>query len=213
MLNHQKNEHYDKMPMLKEGEFDRRFGDTQSNKGRVEMSSKELLDYAFEGAYHEAGHAIVRAYLQMPFVSVTVEMVEGVHAGYTDVVPRITTTYQDFIDVTMFAAAGRVATDILAESSPGTTRFDVSDREDQQYIDAHAQQMHSRLGVDPEQWKAGIVAHTEAILRTPYVWEAVEELAWQLLETEGEYAIPAKQVHRILRKAKGTGQERGCGSM
>jgi hypothetical protein len=100
------------------------------------------------------------------------------------------------------AAAGRVATDIYAESNPGMTRYDESDGQDQEFIDAKAEQIRTKLGVDPERWKAGIVARTEAILRTLYVWEAVEELAGQLPETEGAHAIPAKQVHRILRKAK-----------
>jgi hypothetical protein len=102
----------------------------------------------------------------------------------------------------MIAAAGRVATDIYAESNPGMTRFDESDGQDQESIDAKAQQILTKLGVDPERWKAGIVARTEAILRTPHVWEAVEELAGQLQETEGAYAIPARQVHKILWKAK-----------
>jgi hypothetical protein len=192
----------DQPVMEKEAEADCGPEETESHEGRREMSTKELIDYACEGCYHEAGHAIVRAYLQMPFVSVTIEFVEGVHAGFTDAIPRFTTTYQDFIAGAMFAAAGRVATDIYAESNPGMTRFDESDGPDQEFIDAKALQIRTTLGVDPEQWKAGIVARTEAILRTPYVWEAVEELAWQLSETEGAYAIPARQVRKILRKAK-----------
>jgi hypothetical protein len=167
-----------------------------------DVNTKELLDYAFEGAYHEAGHAIVRAYLKKPFVYVTVEMVPGVHAGYTHVVPHPTRSYQDFIGVAMFAAAGRLATDIYMESSPGMTRWNESDREDQKSIDAQAWQMYATLGLDPERWKADIVTRTAAVLRIPYVWEAVEELASQLIESGGEYAILAKQVRRILRKAK-----------
>jgi hypothetical protein len=192
----------DQPVIVQEGKADCSSVGTQSNEGTREMSTKELIDYACEGCYHEAGHAIVRAYLRMPLVSVTIEFVEGVHAGYTDVVPRHTTTYRDFIGGAMFAAAGRVATDIYAESNPGLTRFDKSDGQDQEFIAAKAEQIRTKLGVDPERWKAGIVARTDTILRIPYVWEAVEELAWQLSETEGAYAIPARQVRRILRKAK-----------
>jgi hypothetical protein len=123
-------------------------------------------------------------------------------AGYTHVVPHTTRSYQDFIGVAMFAAAGRVATNIYMDLSPGMRRWNESDREDQKSIDAQAWQMYATLGLDPERWKAGIVARTAAVLRIPYVWEAVEVLAWQLLETGGEYAIPAKQVRRIFRKAK-----------
>jgi hypothetical protein len=51
------------------------------------MSTKELIDYAFEGFDHEAGHAVVRAYIRMPLVSVTIEFVEGslqaIHATST----------------------------------------------------------------------------------------------------------------------------------
>jgi hypothetical protein len=180
-------------------------GGPQLSERKREVSTKELLDYAFDGAYHEAGHAIVRAYLRMPFVSVTVQMVEGVHAGFTDVVPRRTTTQRDFIDLATFSAAGRLATDIYTELNPGMTRFHDSDREDQKAIGAQAQQMRTNLGVDPEQWKAGIVARTDAILRIPYVWEAVEEVARQLIDSGGEYAIPARQVRRILRQAKEEG--------
>ena len=126
----------DRPVIVHEGKGDCSSAGTQSAEGRLEMSPKELIDYADEGCYHEAGHAIVRAYLRMPFVSVTIEFVDGVHAGYTHAVPRFTTTYRDFVGATMFAAAGRVATDILAESRPGMTRFDDSDREDQEFIDA-----------------------------------------------------------------------------
>lgn len=140
MPNDQDNQlKHDKMVMLRGGEHDRSVGHTQSNEGRVDVSTKELLDYAFDGNYHEAGHAIVRAYLGMPFISVTVQVVEGVHAGYTDVVPSMTTTYQEFISVAMFTAAGRVATDIYTELNPEMTRFHDSDRADQQAIDAQAQ--------------------------------------------------------------------------
>jgi hypothetical protein len=190
----------DKRPVVQDADCS--LAGTQTSKPQREMSTKELFDYAIEGCYHEAGHAIVRAYLRMPLVSVTIEFVPGVHAGYTDVLPRHTTSYQDFIGAAMFAAGGRVATDMYGESNPGMTRFDESDRDDQESIDAKAHQIRTKLGLDPDLWKAGIVARTEAILRTPHVWEAVEELSWQLQETGGEYAIPAKQVRRILRKAK-----------
>jgi hypothetical protein len=206
MLNRKNEIRDDKVVMLKEDEGDRSSRGNESSEGEYEVRMKELLDYAFDGNYHEAGHAIVRAYLGMPFISVTVQVVEGVHAGYTDVVPSMTTTYQESISVAMFTAAGRVATDIYTELNPEMTRFHDSDRADQQAIDAQAQQIRTELGIDPEEWKAAIVARTAAILRIPYVWAAVEELAWQLLETEGEYAIPAKEVYRILRKAKATGQ-------
>jgi len=73
------------------------------------------------------------------------------------------------------------------------------------FIDAKAQQIRTKLGIDPERWKAGIVSRTDAILRIPYVWEAVEELAQQLENTEGAYAIPARQVRRVLRTVKEEG--------
>jgi hypothetical protein len=179
--------------------------ETDCNSDRIQSSESGRdpgIDYAFEGAYHEAGHAIVRAYLGMPFVRVTVEMVPGVHAGYTHVIPHIITSDEDFIGAAMFAAAGRLAMDIHAELNPEITRWNESDREDQKSIDAQAWQMYATRGLDPEQWKADIVARTAKVLRIPYVWEAVEELAWQLIESGGEYAILAKQVRRILRKAK-----------
>jgi hypothetical protein len=203
VLNHQEKEiRDDEVMILEEHQAYCSTARIESSEGKDGMSMKKLLDYAFDGYYHEAGHAIVRAYLEMPFVSVTVEMVEGAHAGYTDVVPRIITTDREFSNVAVFTAAGRVATDIFTELNPGMTRFRDSDRADQRAIDAQAQHMRTKSGVDPEQWKAEIVANTKAILRVPHVWEAVEELAWQLLETEGSYAIPAKQVRRILRRAK-----------
>jgi hypothetical protein len=192
----------DKPVMTSKGEVHCSSVETQSDEAERDMTTKELIDYASEGCYHEAGHAIVRAYLRMPLVSVTVEFVEGVHGGYTHVVLRRTATYQDFIGAAMFAAAGRVATDIYAESTPGMNRFDKSDGQDQEFIDAKAQQIRARLGVDPRGWKAGIVARTAAILRIPYVWAAVEKLAEQLEETEGAHAIMAKHVRKILWKAE-----------
>jgi hypothetical protein len=193
----------DKLVMLNEGETDCSSGESESCEGG--MSTKEMFDYEYEGFYHEAGHAIVRACLQMPFISVTVEEVPGVHAGYTDVVPRITSTFRDFINIAMFTAAGRVATDIFAALNPGQTRFEDSDRDDRSFLSLQAHQMRYWTGVDPDQWEKDMVERTEAILRIPYVWAAVENLAWELLQTEGTYAIPAKQVRKILRQAKKDG--------
>jgi hypothetical protein len=161
MLNHQEKENRDdEVVILKEHEAYCSTTRIGSSEGKDATSMKKLLDYAFDGYYHEAGHAIVRGYLEMPFVSVTLEMVEGVHAGYTDVVPRIITTDREFSNVAIFTAAGRVATDIFTELNPGMTRFHDSDRADQQAIDAQAHHMRTKFGVDPEQWKAGIVANT-----------------------------------------------------
>jgi hypothetical protein len=184
--------------VLKGAEADCEPGEAQTTDSGREPD----IDFAWEGAYHEAGHAMMHAYLKMPFVSVTVEYVPGVHAVYTHVVPRRTTSSENFIKNAMYTAAGRVATDIYAESDHGMTRWEESDVEDQRSIDAQAWQMCAHRGLNPYEWKAGIYASSRATFRIPYVWAAVEELAWQLLESAGEYAIPAKDVRRILRKAK-----------
>jgi hypothetical protein len=50
-------------------------------------------------------------------------------------------------------------------------------------------------------WTIGLIYVNEManqILRTPYVWAAVEELAAWLEETYGEYEILAKDVRQIL---------------
>jgi hypothetical protein len=212
MMEHREKEiREDTVVVLEEDKADRSSGGNDASESKYEVNIKESLDYLFDGYYHEAGHATARAYLGMPFVNVTVEMVPGVHAGCTDVVPRITRTYLEFINVAIFTVGGRVATDIYTELNPEMTRFQDSDRTDQQSIDAQAQHVRTYFGLDPERWKAGIVARTKAILRIPYVWAAVEELAWQLLETGGEYAIPARQVRRILRQAKKRGDDEAAG--
>jgi hypothetical protein len=99
------------------------------------------LAYATEGTYHEAGHAIMYAYLRLPFYSVTIKSdAEGGHTGKLRTVPRgkpypvVQTNRRGRANRAIATAAGRVATDIHEEKDPSMIRFEESDREDQEQI-------------------------------------------------------------------------------
>lgn len=161
------------------------------------------IHYLFEGAYHEAGHAIMYAYLKVPFHSVTIATnKEGGTAGLVREVPngapaRMVNVRLDAI----ISAAGPAATDLYDEFHPDypLKRWEESDRQDRE----HVQHLGTKFEFPhPDHLWTFMLGEASDNLRIPYVWAAVEELAQALLRSGGEHEIPAKAVRLILRNAK-----------
>jgi hypothetical protein len=166
------------------------------------------LQYEVEGAIHEAGHAIMYAPLGLPFHSVTVapDEEEG-SAGMVRSVPKgmpgrlLSLHHQGAWRYAVASAAGRAATDLRNQLIPEDPimHFPESDIHDLENIREYAAQLKI---ANSEEWCDTIAAQVRHMLGEPYVWTAVDELAYELLMSGGDYEIPAKHVRSILREAK-----------
>jgi hypothetical protein len=146
-------------------------------------------------AYHEAGHAIVNACIELPFKSV------GLSGVDFDQVDDEKCSAEEFIKLAKGTTAGLLATsryDRLHPDAP-LVHTDQEGKDDQQMLQEIAERLKfGEPDVTIEAWKGEVAA----LLEIPYVWAAVEELARQLEEAQGRSRIPAKQAHEILRDFK-----------
>jgi hypothetical protein len=156
-----------------------------------------------EGAYHEAGHAIMYALFGLPFHSVTIEPDEAVgNAGQVRSVPkgkpgrRLNLDYLMAWKYATITAAGRAATDVRNEKHPEDKlmHFPESDIHDLAEIRGYA-----IFVVNQDGWIAGVADQARKMIRD--VWPAVETLAQELMMSDGE-DIPAKRVRKILRESR-----------
>lgn len=157
---------------------------------------------------HEAGHAVIRAWLGLPFEYVTVksDVVAG-SAGHVLIPPGM--LQHNHMDEMIAAAAGKAAMDLLSELSRNeypllTWESSGSDR-DLNRIEALAcfVEAITTAADDPEQYIVDprcvsyVLKCAMNILRILYVWRTVEVLVDRLL-SDPDIAILAKEVHRIL---------------
>jgi hypothetical protein len=159
-----------------------------------------LFEEGEQTAHHEAGHAIVMAWLKLPFDDVTIEEdEERGTAGHATLLPG--TYRRDYTDSAIGCAAGQAATN-LHEEFRGSPFFDWDNSGDNNQIRILGMLAGCLTPDDQRGWFNYVRRYAESILRIPYVWAAVEELASRSVESGGEWEIPAKEVRRILRTCK-----------
>jgi hypothetical protein len=153
--------------------------------------------------YHEAGHAVVDAYIGLPFATVSVPEVFGGAGGVAfDTEYDYSKCSQELlIKLAKGTSAGSLATNQYDRLHPDAP-FN--------HPDSEGEQDKKALREIAEYWKpdppdATIKAwesEVAAILEDPYVWAAVEELARQLEKTQGKRGIREEQVRETLQNAK-----------
>jgi hypothetical protein len=159
-----------------------------------------LFEQAEQTPHHEAGHAVVMAWLKLPFVDLTMEAdEEGETAGQVTLLPE--THRRDYTDSAIGCAAGQAANN-LHDEFRGSPSFDWDNSNDNNQIRVLGILAECFTTDDQRGWFNYVRRYAESILRIPYVWAAVEELAKWSVELGGEREIPAQEALRILRACK-----------
>jgi hypothetical protein len=168
-----------------------------------------LFEQAEQTPHHEAGHAVVMAWLKLPFVDLTMEKdEEGETAGQVSLLPE--NYHRDYTDSAIGCAAGQAA-DNLHEEFRGRATFDWDNSNDNNQIRILGMLAECFTTDDQRGWFNYVRRYAESILRIPYVWAAVEELARRSAELDGQREVPAQEALRILlacKKARSSGRYR-----
>ena len=199
--------------------IERNVKDRNTRTAEREAITEDIYPDEFT-AVHEAGHAIVGAWLKLPLIHVTAapDAARGGHAycGSTAEMLR-----HDPFDVAISYAAGKAATDLYDRERNWETSFATDDLAQ---ISWHGIRVGcSNLPDDPAEYQEQgffcpvvvpefapyVLRCATDILRIPYVWAAVEWLADVLNNVAadaecgaGDGVIHAKEVRRILRACK-----------
>ncbi len=159
-----------------------------------------LFEQGEQTPHHEAGHAIVMAWLKLSLVELTIEDdEEGETTGQVTLLPE--TYRRDYTDSAIGCAAGQAA-DNLHEEFRGNPSFDWDNSNDNNQIRILGMLVECFTTDDQRGWFNYVRRYAESILRIPYVWAAVEQLASRSVELGGEGEIPAQEALRILRACK-----------
>jgi hypothetical protein len=159
-----------------------------------------LFEQAEQTPYHEAGHAVVMAWLKLPSVDLTVqEDEEGETAGQVSLLPE--TYRRDYTDSAIGCAAGQAA-DNLHEEFRGSSTSDWDNSNDNNQIRILGMLAECFTTDDQRGWFNYVRRYAESILRIPYVWAAVEELARGSADLGGEREVPPQEALRILLACK-----------
>lgn len=159
-----------------------------------------LFERTEQTPHHEAGHAVVMAWLKLAFVDLTTEEdEEGETAGRETLLPE--TYRRDYTDSAIGCAAGQAA-ESLYEEFRGNPSFDWENSNDNNQIRILGMLAGCFTTDDQRGWFNYVRRYAESILRIPYVWAAVEELARWSAELDGEREVPAQEALRILRACK-----------
>ena len=165
-----------------------------------------LFDRAEQTPHHEAGHAVVMAWLKLPLVDLTTEEEEeGETADQVTLSPE--TNRRDYTDSAIGCAAGQAA-DSLHEEFRGGPSFDWDNSNDNNQIRILGMLAECFTTDDQRGWFNYVRRYAESILRIPYVWAAVEELARRSAELDGEREVPAQALRILLacKKARSSGR-------
>src|SRR3984957_179905 len=165
----------------------------------VSVEELRLVDVFKQGEqtpHHEAGHAVVMAWLKLPFVDLTMEDdEEGETAGQVSLLPQ--TYHRDYTDSAIGCAAGQAAEN-LHEEFRGRATFDWDNSNDNNQIRILGMLAECFTTDDQRGWFNYVRRYAESILRIPYVWAAVEELATRSAELGGDREVPARDALRVL---------------
>ena len=149
-----------------------------------------LFEEVEQTPHHEAGHAVVMAWLKLPFVGLTMEE------------PLLPKTYRrDYTDSAIGCAAGQAAEN-LHEEFRGGPSFDWDNSNDNNQIRILGMLAECFTTDDQRGWFNYVRRYTESILRIPYVWAAVEELSRKSVELGGDREVPADQAMTMLLACK-----------
>jgi hypothetical protein len=163
-----------------------------------------LFDRAEQTPHHEAGHAVVMAWLKLPLVDLTTEEEEeGETTGQVTLLPD--TNRRDYTDSAIGCAAGQAA-DNLHEEFSGRPSFDWDNSNDNNQIRILGMLAECFTTDDQRGWFNYVRRYAESILRIPYVWAAVEELARTSAELDGDREVPAQEALRVLLACKSRDQ-------
>src|ERR1700685_3948509 len=155
-----------------------------------------LFDQAEQTPHHEGGHAGGMAGLTLPFGDwTTEENEEGETVGQVTLLPE--TYRRDYTDSAIGCAAGQAA-DNLHEEFRGSPSFDWDNSNDNNQIRILGMLAECFTTDDQRGWFNYVRRYAESILRIPYVWAAVEELAIRWAELGGDREVPARDALRVL---------------
>ncbi len=153
-----------------------------------EFGLVDLFKQGEQTPHHEAGHAVVMAWLNLPFVDLTME------------VPLLPKTYRrDYTDSAIGCAAGQAA-DNLHEELRGNPGFEWDNSKDNSEIRLLGMLAGCFTTEDQRGWFHYVRRYAESILRLPYVWAAVEELSRKSVGLGCE--VPADQAMAMLLACK-----------
>ena len=150
-----------------------------------------LFEPAEQTPHHEAGHAVVMAWLKLTME----ENEEGHTVGQGTLLPQ--TYRRDYTDSAIGCAAGQAA-DNLHEEFRGNPSFDWDNSNDNNQIRILGMLAECFTTDDQRGWFNYVRRYAESILRIPYVWAAVEELAIRSAEFGGDREVPARDALRVL---------------
>jgi hypothetical protein len=165
-----------------------------------ELQLGPLFEQGEQTPHHEAGHAVVMAWLKLPFVDLTMEEdEEGEMAGQVTLLPEM--YRRDYTDSAIGCAAGQAA-DNLHEEFCGNPSSDWDNSNDNNQIRILGMLAECFTTDDQRGWFHYVRRYAESILRIPYVWAAVEELARRSIELGGDREVPAQQALTTLLACK-----------
>ena len=165
-----------------------------------ELQLGDLFEQGEQTPHHEAGHAVVMAWLKLPLVDLTIEEdEEGETAGQVTLLPE--TYRRDYTDSAIGCAAGQAA-DNLHEEFCGNPSSDWDNSSDNNQIRILGMLAECFTTDDQRGWFNYVRRYAESILRIPYVWAAVEELSRRSGELGGDREVPAKEALTMLRACK-----------
>ena len=165
-----------------------------------ELQLGDLFEQGEQTPHHEAGHAVVMAWLKLPFVGLTMEKdEEGEMAGEVPLLPK--TYRRDYTDSAIGCAAGQAA-DNLHEEFSGNACFDWDNSKDNSEIRILGMLAGCFTTEDQRGWFNYVRRYAESILRIPYVWAAVEELSRKSVELGGDREVPADRAMTMLLACK-----------
>lgn len=168
-----------------------------------------LFGQAEPTPHHEAGHAVVMAWLKLQFLDSTrEENEEGETLGQVTFLPA--TYRRDYTDSAIGCAAGQAA-DNLHEEFSGRPSFDWDNSDDNNQIRILGMLAECFTTEDQRGWFNYVRRYAESILRIPYVWAAVEELARRSAESDGDREVPAPEALRVLWACKKASEHNGTG--
>ncbi len=133
-----------------------------------------LFEQGEQTPHHEAGHAVVMAWLKLPFVDLTEERGGRRDDRSSDSPPE--TYRRDYTDSAIGCAAGQAA-DNLHEEFRGNPSFDWDNSDDNNQIRILGMLAECFTTDDQRGWFNYVRRYAESILRIPYVWAAVGKLA------------------------------------
>ena len=164
-----------------------------------ELQLGPLFEQGEQTPHHEAGHAVVMAWLKLPFTDSTMEEEEGETAGQVTLLPG--TYRRDYTDSAIGCAAGQAA-DNLHEEFSGNACFDWDNSKDNSEIRILGMLAGCFTTEDQRGWFNYVRRYAELILRIPYVWAAVEELSRKSVQLGGDREVPADQAMTMLLACK-----------